>query len=32
MIQADYIQSASFREIALIRLREITRGADLARR
>jgi hypothetical protein len=32
MIQADYIQSASLREIVLIRFREIASGADLARR
>lgn len=32
MIQADYIQSASLREIAVIRLHEIVSGADLARR
>lgn len=31
MIQADYIQPASLRQIAQIRLPEIASGADLAR-
>jgi hypothetical protein len=32
MIQADYIQSASLRQIALLRLPEIASCVDLARR